>query len=195
VEEYLLEKMQYSPARAKIGGQLCAVGGANNFQGNARIAAIHRYSTRTAQRARKDLETDALVRTFLLKPGEQLPEQRVPVRMFVTVRNVVSLRTDALLYWQRKGKGYTYQPPEEPAPREPPPAAPPPPRRATVQAAELRRDPLPVNHEPPAVAPPEPMTAEEYRALEERYAADPFFRGLFADLAKLHARGPPDDRD
>jgi hypothetical protein len=195
VEAYLLHKEHYSLARSKIGGQLCAIGGAHNFQGNRRIAEVQRLSLRTAQRTRKDLETAGALQTLLLTPGDQLPEQRAPVRGYQIVRRVATLRTRALLWWARAGKGYRYQPPDAPAPESAAQAPAPPVPRRTVQAAEVRPDPPPAKRVPSLVERPEPMTAEQYRDLAERSATDPVLRQIFEELAKLNARGPPGNRD
>jgi hypothetical protein len=86
----------YSASIAAFGGNLCAVGGTWNFQGNPRLAQLIGRSVRSAQRYRAQLEADGLLQSFCLQPGDMIDGQRAPVLRPQVVRDLSKLRALAL---------------------------------------------------------------------------------------------------
>jgi hypothetical protein len=86
----------YSASIAAFGGNLCAVGGTWNFQGNPRLAQLIGRSVRSAQRYRAQLEADGLLRSYCLEPGDMIDGQRAPVLRPQVVRDLSKLRALAL---------------------------------------------------------------------------------------------------
>jgi hypothetical protein len=75
----------------ELGGHLVAANGDYNFQGNERLAAWMKKSSRTLRRARRILEDAGLIKSYLLMPGEMVPGQRSPVLRPQVVRDVRAL--------------------------------------------------------------------------------------------------------
>jgi hypothetical protein len=70
---------------------LVAFGRQYNFQGQFRLAALTGVVRRTVQRYRARLESEGLIATQLLYPGDMLDDQRAPVNRLQFVRDVSGL--------------------------------------------------------------------------------------------------------
>jgi hypothetical protein len=95
--EWELRKLGYSQTVARYGANIVASGGTYNFQGNERLAFWMGLSTRALRRARALLELHGFIKSYLLKPGEIVPGQRLPVRRFHVVRFTGALRNLATI--------------------------------------------------------------------------------------------------
>lgn len=155
-----LRELGYSPTVAQVAGQLAAVPGAYNWQGNTRIAQIIGRHKRTVQRARAKLEAAGLLRSELLLTGDMLDGQRAPVRHPQVVRDVSALQRLANVRESMRSSN----PPERRKRR-----------RKGPSAAET------------PVEPQQPMTAADYAALGE---AHPEFAAFFSGMAAAQQRRP-----